>query len=465
MILHSYQYFIREGIFHHKMSSATTPRNRLTIPLCQRIALFACRGPKDAFLLAVTNELFRETMIDYNTMHTVFCRRFWQDNNQIHYNGSTFRFVLRVVENNVTWITQILINALYYSCEKAKEESERKEITFDNTTELSTAIYKLVRAALGHNDADMSLELLRAFKILFSFDSIDGVDGIFFCDVVMYLVLDACSNCCDVRVIKELRSWNAVDWPIPIFDRTDENWYTALEKACSTHSTAPNAIEFFTELLTFDDHSQIAMVGGNRVLYPLSMALRTLCECTDQPELVEFFDKLLIQNFADRDNAALGTIWQGQSAAYNYGEFPLSAAAANCHHRVLITVMSCIRNLSNSNIGEIHLPLELYAKTNTGFTPFLAAVAKGLIKNVKILIAQSESKEEYQEKWLNRMVDMKGQNAIALCGDANEELKEFLLQEDCWEVSRRFYVQEMEKLSEVKKESGARRQREEGNAE
>ena len=144
------------------------------------------------------------------------------------------------------------------------------------------------------------------------------------------------------------------------------------------------------------------------------------------------------------------------------GEFPLAAAAANCDHRVLLTVISCLRNLGHSNIGHVHLPFELYKKTNCGFTPFLKAVANGLIKNVKILIARCESKKEYQENWLNRMVDMKGQNAIALCGDANEELKDFLLQENCWEVSRRFYVQEIEELSEMTKESGARRQREEG---
>ena len=52
-----------------------TPQHTfITIPNLQRCLLFACRKSSVAVKLSYVNQLFRETLIDFNTAHTVFYR-------------------------------------------------------------------------------------------------------------------------------------------------------------------------------------------------------------------------------------------------------------------------------------------------------------------------------------------------------------------------------------------------------
>ena len=418
------------------------PRQQLTIPLLQRIALFSCKTSKDALILANVNNIFRETMIDYNTMHSVFVRRISVDSRV--FDGE---FFIQAVNNNVRIVLEVLIEATKWIYE------DRKRTAADSNGLVRYVHHMfnpLIIVALEDNFSELALlllsELLDPRKDFYR-SAAPFVERYF---------RWACHYCPDPRIINLLikSQSNGDFWGGHELLKQDYSEETLIETACQMLSspTTSSTIEFFEILFDLVIQFISRMTGDDDSSSPslpelLPPILATLCEYTDSPDLIRLFcDKLrecsLMKKYLPDQ---LVTVVARCSMRHRSS---LQLAAENSHHLVL---KSLLHELHRHNVLEEASK----KKTNEGLTPFLFAVNSNRMKNVKLLIGNICPSQEYYEKyWLSKMVDSRGWSAVDLA--TTEVMKEFLTSTDCWSESRNFCL-----ADDVEKESGKRRDREE----
>lgn len=116
---------------------------KITIPLLQRVLLFACKKAKDPVTYSVVNQLFRETIIDFRTATLIWLRRFLLTRrhcsvtlHHAHHPNSLRALLIRCCQvDSLSWVIHIALHDLGHHAALIKDSIfDVSPLVFDNRT-------------------------------------------------------------------------------------------------------------------------------------------------------------------------------------------------------------------------------------------------------------------------------------------------------------------------------------------